>query len=78
MKTIRELRTEHGLTQLQLANEIRVTPSAVVKWEAGSTIPNIVQLRSLARRFDVRIEDIALVGIDVDRAGNPLEGKAAA
>lgn len=73
MKTIRELRTEREMTQLELANEASVTPGTVYKWEAGDIVPDIRRLRAIARIFGVMIEDISLVGVDVDRAGNPIE-----
>lgn len=73
MKTIREFRLERDWTQLDLAMAVGVTPGAVYKWESGTVVPDIRRLRSLASAFGVRIEDIALVGIDVDRTGEPIE-----
>ena len=61
MKSIRELRTERGWTQLELANEIGVTPSAVYTWESGRNEPRIQQLRDLARVFGVRMDEIEIV-----------------
>lgn len=75
MRTIKQLREEAGLTQLALANRLDVTPTTVYNWERGKHMPTIIQLRALALAFGVKMEDIAIVGVDVDRAG---EGKAAA
>lgn len=65
MKTIRELREAHQLTQVQLAHEVGVTPSTVYKWEAGKVVPDVIRLRNLARLFSVATDDIALIGVDV-------------
>lgn len=75
MKTIKQLREEAGITQLTLANRLGVTPTTVYNWERGKHMPTIIQLRALALAFGVRMEDIAIVGVDVDREA---EGKVAA
>lgn len=66
MKTIRDYREAIGLTQVQLAHEVGVTPSTVYKWEAGKVVPDVIRLRKLAQVFDVSSDEIALVGVDVD------------
>jgi transcriptional regulator with XRE-family HTH domain len=76
VKTIRELRDEKGLTQVQLAHEAGVTPSTVYKWEAGRVVPDVIRLRTLARLFEVSTDDIALIGLDVFAEGDL--GKVAA
>ena len=67
LKTIRELREERGWTQLKLANEVGVTPSAVYTWESGRNEPRIQQLRDLARVFGVRMDEIKIVEKSVKR-----------
>ena len=57
-RTIRELRETAGMTQLQLANRIGVTPSAVYNWETGRNEPKASQLRLVAEVFGVRMDDI--------------------
>lgn len=71
VKTIRELRTERGLTQLELANAVGVTPSTVYSWERGRYVPDVVKLRAIARLFDVSSDDIALVGVDIEPDNRP-------
>ncbi len=65
MKTIEELRKAKGLTQLQVAYQINVTPATVSNWERGVYEPKVTQLRALARLFDVSMDGIALVGEEV-------------
>ena len=61
VSTIRELREAAGLTQLELAVRVRVTPSTVYNWESGRAIPGVLQLRAVAREFKVSSDDIQLV-----------------
>jgi transcriptional regulator with XRE-family HTH domain len=64
MKTIRELREAHGMTQLELAVRIGVTPASVYNWESGRYQPRIKQLRDLAQAFGVSSDDIELLEPD--------------
>jgi transcriptional regulator with XRE-family HTH domain len=73
MKTIRELRTEHGLTQLEVAYRIGATPVSVSNWERGVSVPTVAKLRALAEMFGVSSDDIALMERE-----EGLEGKRAA
>ena len=52
-KTIREFREARGLTQLELANKLGITPVSVYNWERGQHMPTAVQLRALARALGV-------------------------
>lgn len=52
-KRIRELRTEAGLSQKQLAEKLQMSQSAVAKWESGRTEPTAGALIRLARLFGV-------------------------
>lgn len=70
MKTIRQLREAAGLTQLDLANRIGVTPVTVYNWERGRYEPKALQLRAVARVFGVSMDAIDFEG--------PMMGKAAA
>jgi transcriptional regulator with XRE-family HTH domain len=60
-KTIRELRTEHGLSQAQLAASLGVTPGSVYMWETGRRRPSEVPLRALAEVFGIGTDEIALI-----------------
>ena len=48
-ETIRRLRVEKGLSQIQLAEQMFVTRSAVARWESGSRMPDAVMISRLAR-----------------------------
>lgn len=66
MQTIRELRERHGWSQVEVANRVGVTPSAVYNWEKGKNEPRLTQLRALSRVFGVSLDQLALN--DNDRA----------
>lgn len=50
---IKELRLEHGFTQIELANLAGVKQSCVSKWERGATLPDSDMIVSLCKIFDV-------------------------
>ena len=52
------LRTQHGLSQEELASQVYVTRQAVSRWETGETIPNTETLKLLSRRFNVSINTL--------------------
>ncbi len=68
MKTIKQLRTEAGLTQLELANRVGVTPSAVYNWERGHNEPSATNLRDLASVLGVSMDSISLEAWDLKSA----------
>jgi transcriptional regulator with XRE-family HTH domain len=59
MKTIRQLREAHGLSQEQVAAQLGCTQHAVSSWELGRSEPKARQVRALARLFTVSMDDIA-------------------
>lgn len=58
MRKMKEIRQERGLTQLDVAFALRVTPATVANWEAGRSEPKASQLRALARLLNVSMDDI--------------------
>ncbi|MGN6031991.1 MAG: helix-turn-helix transcriptional regulator [Thermomicrobiales bacterium] len=58
MKTIRQLRTEQGMTQREVAESLGVTVATVYLWEQQQVEPKASQLRELARLFGVSMDDI--------------------
>ena len=55
---IHSLRTEKGLSQEELAEQVFVTRQAVSRWETGETIPGIDTLKQLSMFFDVSINTL--------------------
>lgn len=53
---IRNLRTERGITQRDLADQFHVSFQTVSKWENDENEPDIATLRELARYFTVSVD----------------------
>ena len=57
-KKIKTLRLVKGFTQEKLAQELKVTPQAVSRWENGQSLPDITMLPQISVCFGVRIDDL--------------------
>ena len=55
---IAELRKQHGMTQLELAEKMGVTDKAVSKWERDLSCPDINSLPNLAEILGLSVEDL--------------------
>ena len=53
---ISDLRREHHMTQLELAERLNYTDKAISKWERGESIPDILILKSIADLFGVTVD----------------------
>ena len=58
---ITELRKQHGMTQLELAEKMGVTDKAVSKWERDLSCPDINSIPQLAEILEVSVEDLMQV-----------------
>ena len=58
---IAELRKQHGMTQLELAEKMGVTDKAVSKWERDLSCPDINSIPSLAEILGVSVEELMQV-----------------
>ena len=60
-KRLEELRTERGLSRLQLSKNLinKITPSAIGLWERGKRVPNLDAVIILAQYFSVSLDYIA-------------------
>ena len=72
------LRKAKGLTQLQVAEKINVSRQAISKWESGSAVPSINNLKYLAALYGVSVDyllkdDIEWIGQHEDVARNTNE-----
>ena len=69
---IAELRKQHGMTQLELAEKMGVTDKAVSKWERDLSCPDINSIPNLAGIFGVSVEEL----MQVKKAAEAPAGKA--
>jgi len=72
-RTIAELRREHNMTQMALADEMGVSFQAVSNWERGQSMPDISKLPELAELFGTTID--ALLGCHSPLIEKAAEGK---
>lgn len=61
-----KLRTEQQLSQNDIASQLFVSRQAVSKWENGDTEPNLDNLISLARLFNVSLDNLVTGSKDPD------------
>ncbi|MCQ9368108.1 helix-turn-helix transcriptional regulator [Brevibacterium sp. 50QC2O2] len=55
---IKELRTEHGLSQQKLAEEVGVSRQTINSLEKGRYDPSLKLAVALARRFSLTVEEV--------------------
>ncbi len=55
-QNLTQLRKEHQLTQIQLAEQIHYSDKAVSKWERGESLPDLVVLKQLADYYHVTLD----------------------
>jgi transcriptional regulator with XRE-family HTH domain len=60
------LRKEKGLTQLQLAEMMKISRQSISRWEVGSSTPSTENLRFLSKLYGVSMHD--LLGDDESNA----------
>ena len=58
MNRLKELREQKNITQIQLAELLNVTQSAVTKWETGESRPRAEKLSQLAKLFDCTVDEL--------------------
>ena len=63
---ITELRKSQGLTQERLSEKIGVSRQTIANWEADSTNPDINQAKAIAELFQVSLDDLLSVEVDVE------------
>lgn len=64
MRTLKELREAAGLTQLDVAFALKVTPQTVYNWERGTREPKGSYLQRLAKLFKVSADDVLLSHVE--------------
>lgn len=57
-EALKNLRTQHSLTQDELAEKLFITRQAVSRWENGKTTPNIETLKLMSKEFNTPINTL--------------------
>lgn len=55
-KRLASLRRERGMSQLEAAEALGVSRQAVSKWESGTALPSIDNLRAISRLYAVTVD----------------------
>ena len=71
---IKQLRTEKGLTQKELADQLFVTAQAVSRWENDEVEPSLSTLAQISQIFGVSMDD--LIGVNVNKSVPQVEKPA--
>jgi transcriptional regulator with XRE-family HTH domain len=58
MATLKELRQRRGISQVELAIHLGVSPSSVYKLEAGKQMPKFPLVRRICAYFDVPLDSL--------------------
>lgn len=67
MPTLRELRNIKKLTQMQMADELRVTEKTYGAWERGFRTPKPADMQKIEDYFNVPKEDIFFEAFDYEK-----------
>ena len=69
-ETLKKLRKEKGLSQVQLGNKVFVNGSTVTRWENGSRLPDAAMITRLARVLDVDVAIMLTTAAESDETPN--------
>ena len=69
-ETLRKLRKEKGLSQIQLGKQMFVNNSTIARWENGSRLPDAVMLARLSKVLDADIGTLLTAAAESDESPN--------
>ena len=71
-KTLKKLRTEKGLSQQHLAEQMYVTRSTIARWENGSRLPDVAMLSLLSDCLNVDVDTLLFAAMESDESPNVI------
>ena len=57
-QVLKDIRQQHQLTQEALAERLKVSRSAIARWESGKGSPDISNLIAISREFDISLDTL--------------------
>lgn len=60
MVSLAAARVNAGMTQIEVAREMKVSRQTIINWEKGKVIPGTAQLEFLCRLYKLPVEIICL------------------
>ena len=70
--TLKNLRTEKGLSQRELADQMYVTRSTIARWENGSRLPSAVMIGRLAECLSTDFNILMNAAVESEEAPNVI------
>ena len=67
---LKKLRTEKGLSQRELSEQIYVTRTAITKWESGDRLPDAAMIKRLAEVLEVDVNTLLSAVAESDECPN--------
>ena len=68
--TLKKLRTEKGLSQMQLANRMIVNKATVSRWENGIRLPDAAMMTRLSKVLEVDVGTLLSAAVGIDESPN--------
>ena len=69
-ETLKKLRKEKGLSQIQLGNLMFVNNSTVARWESGRRLPDAAMITRLSKVLDVDVSTLLSTAAESDESPN--------
>jgi transcriptional regulator with XRE-family HTH domain len=69
-ETLRRLRNERGLSQMQLGQRLFVNNSTIARWENGSRLPDATMIARLSKVLEVDIGTLLATAAESDESPN--------
>ena len=70
--TLKKLRSEKGLSQIQLANLMIVNKATISRWENGSRLPDAAMMTRLSKVLDVDVGTLLAAAAQSDESPNVI------
>ena len=71
---IKYLRKKAGLSQEELAEELKVTRQSVAKWERGESLPDIMKCQEIALLFNISIDSLVNFALEDPKLQKEISG----
>lgn len=69
-ETLKKLRTERGLSQIQLGKKMFVNNSTVARWENGTRLPDAAMITRISIVLDVDVGTLLSAAVESDESPN--------
>ncbi len=71
-ETLKKLRVQRGLSQIQLGRQMYVNHSTVSRWENGARLPDAAMITRLSKVLDVDVNRLLSAAVESEEAPNVI------